>query len=594
MRQQGSRPNAYCMYVEVAQQSRSGKGGARAPKYLWNGTLCKARKPATSALCVAVFAALLLSITLLIPQATAQDLSFEVPYESVILNINTDSSIDFWYRIEFENDSEGAPIDVVDIGMPTSDYQVSECSAAIDGNALYDIKPSSVVSPGVEVHLNERAIMPGTKGVFEFHGKNYQMVYADTEHKGYASFEFKNTWWSKSFAHGETFLSVTIQFPPGVKPNETVYHREKFTTSNTSEGIISFTWVKSKAKPTEGYLFGVSFPAIYVSGVYPRQPLPDYKPVSGSSYDSYTGADWLRIFPMLAAALLALIRTILSFVRVKKRGAKIDYIKPKLGVEGTGACKSLLPAEVAILLSQDLDRVTAVAIFDMISKGLITLTSLKPLRLKRAGKPLIDKEYYPLFLGAITPEGLIEPESLRLALKGLVSEVEKKVRGFSEAETISHYKNESSEAWLRVGQAQKPQERIEKFQQYTPLLLLDPGFGAKLKDFFSRGIYPVPSWGSSILEKEGSLQASAGGAHVEGGKFATAIANAFRSIQDEAQKHTSEFERKLVKEVNLEEYRRVYRPILRSRYYGYHGGGAGCACACACAGCACACAGGGR
>lgn len=530
----------------------------------------------------------------------AQAYRFEVPNMAAHVRVNTDSSIDIWYRVEFKNTSSTQPIDVVDIGMPAANYEQSACSATINDQGLTDIRPSTVVSPGVEVHLGDKAIQPGATGVFQFHGKNPQMVYRDTEHQGYASCVFKTTWWDGDYVSGGTNLSMTMQFPPGVQPNETVYHDEKFTSTSTVEGCIAFTWVRSDAWAGRGYKYGVSFPAAYVSGVYPRQPLPDYKPVSHSTYGYKSGFNWAiysRFFITIGAFVIAMIvRLIFSSRRVKAKGAKIQYVAPVVGMEGAGPMKELSPAEAAVLLCQDLDRVTAIAYFELIKNCLVSLQSVEPLSLARSvAVPEGAPGYYGDFMGAIGEQGTIEPEALRSALTALIRSVEARIRGFSHAETVAYYKNRAKEAWAAVKSNVDHARRIATFDEKFGELLLHQGFGSQMREAFSAGDFPVPAWALSITrssaDKGVPLAADTGEIVMDGGSLSDSIVGGFRSIQDAVLADTEDFEDDIVKEVNPREYRRVWRPV---HHYGFGGGGGGCACACACAGCACACAGGGR
>lgn len=536
--------------------------------------------------------------------ACAAGYSFEVPNERVLVRINADSSIDVWYAIEFKNDPSGAPIEVVDIGMPATNYLMDQCSAAVNGSPLSDIRVSTVVSPGVEVHLNEKAIQPGQSGTLEFHGKDPQMVFSDTQHSGYASVEFKNTWWDKASVHGDTSITVSIQFPPGVKPNETVYHREKPASVTTAEGSVVFTWVKAGARPSEGYTYGVSFPAVYVGGTLPYKPqLPDYTP-RDSQHGGYHGfsnsSTWmyLRIgLPIVVILIAAIARGFVSFGRVRKGGVKVDYVKPSMGIEGAGPMKQLMPAEAAVLLSQDLDRVAAIAYFELLQKGLITVRSKKPLVLSRGvAVPEGGPQYHGLFLGAVRREGDLDREGLKLAVTSLIKDVGKRVMGFSHAETAKYYEDAVKRAWVEVKSAADHRERVDLFNRSLPLLLLDTGFASKVREAFGAGDFPMPSWAVSLSDTVGGapvpVTASAGELLVPGSSFADMLAGGFMALQDAAFVHVQDFQQEIVKEVNPDEYRRVYHPYYGTR--GSLGGGGGCACACACAGCACACAGGGR
>ena len=531
------------------------------------------------------------------PLARAQTYDFQVPSMSVRVQINQDSSSDFWYSIDFRNTSTSQPIDVLDIGMPHGGYNLQECSAAINGAPLTRIAPSTVVNPGVEVHLDERSIPPGGGGNFQFHGKSPRMVYSDTESKGYASFQFMTTWWDGRYAHGDMDLTFQIVFPPGVKPNETKYHKTRFTSAGEYGGQLVFTWVRLDVSPSKGYLYGVSFPAVYVTGVYPKQPPPDYRPVSTSGYNySYSNWYYRNIWIYIAIpALIVCARFFMSFFRLRRRGGKVSYLKPSLGIEGAGPMVDLWPAEAAVVMGQDLDRVAAVAFFEMLSKGLISITSTKPLVLASSGGGAQGPTYYKYFLGAVSPNGSLESSGLKLALTALIKDTEKRMQGRSTAETQAHYREAASLAWLQVMEVTDPAAKMEAFVRALPALILDQGFSARLRDLFAAGSYPVQPWMLGLVGAEASatMAVAGGGLSADGRGISEALANGFTALQDGSLVHVQDFQSQIVKEVNPEEYRRVYRPYW-GRYYGGGGGGGGCACACACAGCACACAGGGR
>jgi hypothetical protein len=58
----------------------------------------------------------------------AQDYRFQMPEEDAIITINTDGSISIDYTFKFVNDSGAHAIDIVDIGMPNSDYVLKTIS----------------------------------------------------------------------------------------------------------------------------------------------------------------------------------------------------------------------------------------------------------------------------------------------------------------------------------------------------------------------------------------------------------------------------------------------------------------------------------
>lgn len=576
------------------------------------GRCCTPRKrrsrfPAVCVLAVLVTFLAAALTALASPPCLAQNYSFEVPDMGVRVVVNKDSSIDFYYEIYFENDPDADPIDIVDIGMPTSSYNPSECEASIDGNELtpgQDIRNSEYVSNAVEVDLGDWAIPPGETGVLEFHGSAPQMAFQDPVHEGYASVKFRSTWFSPDFAHGNTYLNFAMQFPPGVEMNETVYHGQTEPTRSMVEGNIVFTWMNAGAVPYEGYLHGISFPAVYVEGVYPEQPEPDYEPIYTGTTDYSSGSgifSKMKIwFPIVMVLVIAVFRIFGSAVRVRKKGTKIKYITPAVGVEGAGPMKELSPAEASVVLCHDLDSIAAVAFFEMIKKGLVKLRGTKPLKLERVGvTPDSVTGYYRDFLAGINKDGSLNGDTLKLALTNLIKGTEKKTTGFPHEETAQYYRDAAEKAWAQVKTQTEHSARMAGFDQNILVLLLDDEFAAKVRSTFGSGSFPLEGWMMGLVNavagpQTGVTTTAQGGLSVTGAALSEALAGGFLAVKNGAYEFTDPMEKEIVKDVNPAEYRRVYRPWLYGGRTGGYGGGGGCACACACAGCACACAGGGR
>ena len=79
----------------------------------------------------------LLALALLTSPASAQSYYFSVPELQMQVYVQADSTVLIEYDITFSNSSFGQAIDIVDIGMPTSDYDFSNMSASVDGCLLY-------------------------------------------------------------------------------------------------------------------------------------------------------------------------------------------------------------------------------------------------------------------------------------------------------------------------------------------------------------------------------------------------------------------------------------------------------------------------
>ena len=84
-------------------------------------------------------AVLLALVAVLAGPALAQDYYFAVPLLQMQVFIEPDGTARLVYDITFENQPSGRSIDVVDIGLPTADYQISNMRAFIDGVELTDI-----------------------------------------------------------------------------------------------------------------------------------------------------------------------------------------------------------------------------------------------------------------------------------------------------------------------------------------------------------------------------------------------------------------------------------------------------------------------
>ena len=99
-----------------------------------------------------------------------QTFSYGVPLMVMSVGVQPDGSATIVYDITFEN--YGSPIDVIDVGTPNEDYDISRMEASIDGAPLSDIRRSEYIDVGVEVHLDshadpirwDRRVAPGVLG----------------------------------------------------------------------------------------------------------------------------------------------------------------------------------------------------------------------------------------------------------------------------------------------------------------------------------------------------------------------------------------------------------------------------------------------
>ena len=94
--------------------------------------------------------------------APAQEYQFAVPDVRVVVTVQPDASVLIDYRIQFQNGAGAHPIDIVDVGMPTKNYEV--LSASIDGRPLSSGRPRPPSRPGRKSIWMANSIPPGGSG----------------------------------------------------------------------------------------------------------------------------------------------------------------------------------------------------------------------------------------------------------------------------------------------------------------------------------------------------------------------------------------------------------------------------------------------
>ncbi|MBN2390420.1 MAG: hypothetical protein JXR84_06840 [Anaerolineae bacterium] len=204
-----------------------------------------------------VLLTLLLVLTSFGGPVAAQNYSFGVPDLKMQVYVQPDASVKIVYDITFEN--YGSPIDIVDIGMPHSNYNISTMSASINGVNLSDIRKSEYVNPGVEVHLSGQAIPRGSSGTLHFEFSMPDLVFQDTTNKELASLQITPTWFSSDFVRGTSNIQIAIHMLEGIQPDEMLYQDVPFTNKALYQGRAVAVW-QTQEPATQAYRVGVSFP----------------------------------------------------------------------------------------------------------------------------------------------------------------------------------------------------------------------------------------------------------------------------------------------------------------------------------------------
>ncbi len=560
-------------------------------------------------ICALLIALVALSATVL--PAGAQDYSFSLDREAVDVYWEADGTARLEYVFVFTNDPSGPPIALVDIGMPSHDYSLSDISGTVNGQAIRQVD-SLESGDWVELNLGSNPIPPGASGTVQVWINRVGSLLYTSDTSGYASGVFSPSYFGRQFVHGTTDITVTFHLPPGVQPEEPRWHasplgwpQQEPTTGYDSQGRIIYQWHNAVANGYTQYPFGADFPAQYVpSGVLQQ-------PSIGQTLGTASGI----VFPLLCVGLfIAVVGGWIVLAVVLDRRRRLAYLPPKIAIEGHGIKRGLTAVEAAVLLETPLDRVLTMMLFSVIKKNAARVVTETPLQIEKSSPvPEGLHDYETAFIeGAI----LANPRERQTALQGvvidLVKSVQQKIKGFSLRESRDYYKAIMSKAWQEVEQAGTPEIRSQKFDEGLEWTMLDRDFDERTRRTFSAGPVFLPIWWSSYRPSTagGSVSASRGAAplpsrpastgggvsvpHLPGSDFAASLLTGVRNTAGGLVASVTGFTGGVASKTNPPP------PPPKTTGGGWKGGGwtggggHACACACACAGCACACAGGGR
>ena len=451
--------------------------------------------------------------------------------------------------------------------------------------------------------LGSRAIQPGQSGtVHVLVGRVTGVLREDSQDASYASAVFAPTFFGSEYVTGSTDMTVTFHLPPGVQPEEPRYHAPENwpgpsepTTSMDDQGRVSYAWSASSASAAQQYTFGASFPKSYVpADAIVTTPPIDFGTIVAGIMGLLLPAGCIGIFVLMFVGI-----PILGVIQGQRR--KLQYLPPKISIEGHGIKRGLTAVEAAILLEQPLDKVFTMTLFGVVKKGAATVLSRDPLNIDVTA-PLPDglHDYEKDFVSAFKKSSQAEQrKGLQDMVIALVKSVTEKMKGFSRKETQEYYKAITEKAWAQVEAAQTPEVKGQKMDENLEWTMLDKDYDDRSRRVFSGPIYAPRWWGSYDPTWHPTSSSSGGGARPAtsslGGSSALPGANLAASVVGGVQGFSS----KVIGDLNTFTSRVTNvtnppPPPSKSTYRSGGGGGHSCACACACAGCACACAGGGR
>ncbi|MGC9467968.1 MAG: hypothetical protein ACP5HS_05215 [Anaerolineae bacterium] len=540
-----------------------------------------------------------------VPRPSLQTYSFAVPEIVMDATIRPDGSAEIVYDITFEN--YGSPIDIVDVGTPNSDYDTSQMSATLDGAPVRDIRPSTYIDVGVEIHLDGQAIQTGESGTLHLEFVSPDMVYADTTDEELASMQITPTWFESESVRGTGDIEIRVRTLPNLDPETVIYQDEPFTDKFVDDqGRVVAVWRYEDVAPTQVYRVGVSFPREGMTNV-----------INVTFWDLV--GRWLgRVLPGVGAVVLGCLPVVIplfilfSIVRAVVRGIKPNYLPPIAQVEGGGIKRGLTAPESAVLLELPLTKILGLVIFGMLEKGLIRQTDPDPLTVEVVeafrvlDKPGLDDkesrrqarrraaqeagtvihEYEQSFLDLIEahPDTPVSKLAVVKPMQELVDGVAAKMKGFDLSDTQDYYRRVIDRAVEQASSIGDIEQREAYLDRYLPWVMMRRDYRPVLT---VGGYHYWPSWART----SGPTAAGAGGSRPSGGKSGggtTTFGDVSASFAGWAENTMGGMAAAILPTT-------LSKPSVSSGSSGSRsGGGSSCACACAGCACACACAGGGR
>jgi hypothetical protein len=283
---------------------------------------------------------------------------------------------------------------------------------------------------------------------------------------------------------------------------------------------------------------------------------------------------------------------------VNNRRRKLQYMPPRISIEGHGIKRGLTAVEAAILLGEPLGKVMTMILFGVIKKEAATVVTRNPLKLEvTTTLPDGIHEYESRFLKAF--DGMNDKqrkEALKEMTVALVRSVSEKMKGFSRRETVDYYKNIMQKAWQQVEQADTPEMKGQLFDQNLEWTMLDKDYDDRTRRVFHDPVIMPRWWGHYDPTYSRPASPSSGRSstsmpsvpRLPGSDFASSMVTGVQTFSQNVIGNVSDFTSRVTNVTNPPP-----PPSKGGRSTG-GSGGRSCACACACAGCACACAGGGR
>jgi hypothetical protein len=548
----------------------------------------------------------------------AQTYLFQVDSQDVVVSITDQGTMDVDISYVFTNATSASPLDYVDIGLPNKNFSLSDVAASVNGQTIYDISYADAqyvqTGYGLTLGLGSNAILPGQSGtvVVSIDGISSIIYPADkAEIPDYASFQFSPNWFGYEYVQGTTDLTMTIVLPPGVGVDEPRYFLPEGgwpggttpSSGHTTSGQIYYQWQSNAANSYTQYIFGAAFPKSYV----PESAIVTTPPIT-----------WGDILPYVCCVGLVILTIVIIVIAARNASKrKMQYLPPKISIEGNGIKRGLTAVEAAVLMEQPMDKILTMILFAAIKKGAAVVKTSDPLEVEVTTPQPADLQAYETeFINAFKLKGAERQKALQEMMVSLIKTLSEKMKGFSRKETITYYEQIIERAWAQVTAAATPEVKSEKYEEVMDWTMADKNYDDKTRNVFGNGPVFLPRWwgnydptyrrsvvpttagiprvgktSTTSLPHPSVLNTPVSLPHLPGSDFAASMVKGVQNFSAGVIGNVTGFTSAITNKTNP-----VPKPAAGTSSVGGGGGGGGrsCACACACAGCACACAGGGR
>ena len=485
----------------------------------------------------------------LLPPAVAQTYSFAVPDLKMQVYIQPDASVKIVYDITFEN--YGSEIDIVDIGLPHKDYDISNMRASIDGVALSRIYESEYIDIGVEVHLGDQGIPYNQRGTLHFECTLPNMVYQDTTRKDHASLQITPTWFDASSVLNTSNIQVAIHMIEGISPDELLHQGTNFTSKALFQGRAIAVWQWPNDYATGAHNVGISFPQRGMTTVI-KMSLLDitnkwleenpgarvslgliavillavlfFRFSGGTGFTVFVILAALSIFifvvsPLAAICVPPLLLPFLALNEISLKKKKKTYLPPIAQVEGGGIKRGLTAPEAAILLEVPFNKVLTLIIFGLLEKGLVEQTKASPLtvtvvdayramdrdaltnnrerrkfrRRVAQNNGTVIHNYENTFMNFIEVNSgkAVGDIKFSKAMEGLLKGTAAKMKGFDLSDTQDYYRRVIARAMGQAAALGEIKQREQYLDKYLPWVMMDDNYPTVTSH---RGYHYWPRW----------------------------------------------------------------------------------------------------